>query len=136
MAAPPADVQVALTILQAVGLLIPVVFIALRPFYSDPEPDDEELAEQIKARVLNPESSFSSSDDAQVDSLPDMLRYGLVAVGVFGLAGVFSGVRVILWAVDSWLIVAAMGCLVAGLFALGGVLYHLRQEFYIEIKAA
>jgi len=129
MAAPPADVQVALTILQAVGLLIPVVFLGLRPFFTS---ETRETREVSLESATEDDSGPSRRIFLKFDDAPRVVRIALPVVGVLALAGILAGVHVFLWALGSWLLAAAAACLVMGIVGLGAVFYSIRQEFVSE----
>ena len=79
--------QIALSILQTVGLLVPVVFLALRHHFRE------------EASI--PWSSPSSEVGEEIDIAPRELKLGWLAVAAFTVSGLFAAFRVLLAVIGS-----------------------------------
>jgi hypothetical protein len=118
----PDDVQIALTLLQVTGLVLPIVFIALRPFY----------APGSKREVLREEQQTRQTGDVveggllNLDLTPRSIRFGSWVVGFLAAAAFIAGLRIIRYAFGSWLVLVAAACLVAGIVSLA-VLFRIIQ---------
>jgi hypothetical protein len=124
----PPDVNVALSVLQVTGLVLPVVFIALRPFYTpsdDGSPDD----------VPEIPHDFELADGPGYDAAPLVIKVGVVVAGLLVTAAVLAGARVAWYVLGSWLTVAAVVALSLGITTLGVLLYLIRRRFLGEIEA-
>lgn len=121
MALPP-EVEIALRILQVTGLVLPVVFIALRPFY-DPTNDQSE-------RQRSSGSGLTFEDgEIKFDFAPLAVRSGVVVVSLFGLAAVAACIKVILFLGGISFAAIALVLLAAGIIALGVLFFLIRARF-------
>jgi len=123
------DVQLAATLVQAIGLILPVVFIALRPYY----------AEAVDEPTTGISQSNGQSEDVQSpetlikDDAPGAVGIGIWAAGALGVAGVFATMRLIL-ATSDLLVIGAAGGLGVGLLLLVLLILEIRNEFVTEIE--
>lgn len=114
-------VQVSLSILQIVGLLIPVVFLSLREYFP------EDLG---KGNAKHDGGRDTEAMD-YVDDPPDIIRLGWLVVASLATAGVFASVRVLVSVLKSPLVILSVLFLAGGLIGLGYIFYKIRSSFGI-----
>jgi len=127
MSSPPADVQVALSILQIVGLLIPVIFVALRPYF-------ESAVGQDSGGLRNRKEDVEFSDGSMtIDRTPAAMKLGLAAIVLLASSAIFAGWRVLLWASNSLIVSVSVLTMGLGILCLVVLIFILRLEFVSEI---
>lgn len=119
--------QVALGLLQTIGLLIPVIFLSIR-----------ELSKQggplVDSDVRSEGSNTPSHEDAElVDVAPNTIRGAWVAIASLSAAGVLAAVVILLQVEASLALIISLGLLVLGLVSLAIVFYWIRSSFTIEV---
>ena len=121
----PTDIKVALTLLQIIGLLIPVIFVAIRPF-----------ASQDSARDANQQWKTLRRQVPMIDadSVPDVVVGGLAVTAALGVAAILAATRVLQYLWGSWLITGSVLFLIVGILGLGGLVYLIRLEFKANIE--
>lgn len=127
MQAPPADVSVALTIIQVVGLLLPIVFISLQPFYRP-------IAEKVVERQQHqPQDESQETVTWERDEAPDVIVYGIPIAVLFALSALFAGLKIFIWAIDSPLVALSLLLLVSGVAMVSYLFYKVRKSFINEM---
>lgn len=131
------SVEIALSLLQVTGLLLPIVFIALQPFYEQvvqssgvkggQQPTNGEQFE----RVSSDEGDFEA---LVFDSPPRVIYAGAAVIGFLLLSTIFAVIRILLALTGDWLIIMSVSCLLFGLVGLGVLYYFIRAEFRIVIE--
>ncbi|MDS0261861.1 hypothetical protein NDI56_20870 [Haloarcula sp. S1CR25-12] len=133
------SVQIALSLLQVTGLLLPIVFIALQPFYE----------QVVQAGGVGPGSQhptpkkfdlFPSDEDGSPDSLvsdnpPRVIYAGAAVIGFLLLSTIFAVLRILLALTDDWLVILSASCLLFGLAGLGVLYYFIRTEYRTVLDA-
>ncbi|WP_157969525.1 hypothetical protein [Haloplanus rubicundus] len=123
----PTDVQVALSILQSLWLLLPIVFLGLQPFY---DPNVRERTKQGRANNRNPPTrDFGGGLMRELDLATMELRFGVVIVALLAASAVAAGVRVAKFLWGSWVMVMSLGFLLAGVICLAVLLYLIRDRY-------
>lgn len=122
----PTDVEVALSLLQIIGLLIPVIFFAIQPYVSK---ESSLEGKQRWKTVVRTEIPL-----IDVDSVPDVMIGGLAVIAMLGLAAVFAAVRVILYLAGSWFVTASVVLLILGVLGLCLLAYLIRLEFKSDVE--
>jgi len=118
-----ASVQVALSILQIIGLLIPVVFLSLRSYFPEQLSDNPPLRTDGNGDI----------EVEEIDAAPQIIRLGWVVVGSLAAAGLFAAIRVLISVIGSWLVVVSTAFLALGLLALALIFYEIRSSMTIEV---
>jgi len=111
------NVQIALSLLQTIGLLIPVVFLALRSYFPD---------------KLTQESEKPGSQAVKIREAPRPIQIGYWVVGLFALSGVSAGVVVLHSLNDSWVLSIATASLMFGFAALLYLFYLLQDQLSLK----
>lgn len=113
----PENVQIALSLLQTVGLLIPVVFLALRSYFPD---------------ELSRDDRGGSHRTRTVKKAPRPIQIGYIAVGVFVLSGVAAASVVLQTIDDTGLLWLSVVFLMLGFGTLFYVFYLLQDELRLK----
>lgn len=116
------DVQLAAALLQATGLILPVVFIALRPYYAD----ELNNSDNVIRRKGRPDET--EVEKRVHDNTPTVVHAGLYAVGLFAVSTLLSSARLAL-ATNDLLIRGAVLTLWVGIVMLVLVFALIRTEF-------
>jgi protein-S-isoprenylcysteine O-methyltransferase Ste14 len=116
------EIQIALRILQIIGLVLPIVFVALRPFYS-PNLDVQDLRER-----QNIADSGKSGLIYNLDLAPTVVKFGVGVIVVFALSASLAGLRVAWFLRGSWVVAFATVLLTIGLVSLSVMFYLLRDR--------
>lgn len=115
----PESIQVSLGVLQTVGLLIPVTYLALRPYFPERLPD-EGLTTSAGERYH------------KIDVAPQVMRWGAYAVGLLAFSGFFAAMWVLIYTLESWLVALSVLFLAAGLLMLALIFFKIRTSIAIR----
>ena len=111
--------QIALSVMQTVGLLIPVIFLGLRPY----------LPTNLHGPTL--------PSEPVIDEAPQAVRAGYRAILSLVISGFFAGIAVlfrnIAFAPDIWTPLSILSAII-GLIFLGETFHHLRMSYYRSVK--
>ena len=123
----PTDVEVALALLQILGLLIPVAFVILQPLLT--RQGDGEYSETKEVDAPKGRRRFMV-----VDRTPPLVYGALFVISVLGLAAIAVSVRIAEFVWGSWLITSGVLLLLLGLGALVGMVWLIREEFRSKVE--
>jgi len=123
------DVQLAATLVQAIGLILPVVFIAVRPYYAKSVDEPTGGVSQLNDQT----EDIQPAETLIRDDAPKAVGIGIWAAGALGVAGVFATARIVL-ATSDLLVISAAGGLGVGLLLLVLLILEIRREFVSEIE--
>lgn len=123
MALPQTD-QFALALLQVTGLILPIVFIALQPFY-------RRIASKSREGNLS-RSEYQELDQEEireVDSAPPAVRIGLLIMGALILTAILCMLHLAPYGVESILLRGAILAMMMSFVLLGYLLWAIRMQF-------
>ncbi|MDS0280360.1 hypothetical protein NDI85_21475 [Halomicroarcula sp. S1AR25-4] len=133
------DVQIALSLLQVTGLLLPIVFIALQPFYETVIKTDERgrrnrslNSENVKRVEANKEGL---SEHLVFDDSPRAIYAGAAVIGCLLLSTIFAVLQILRSLTTNWLLAMSALFLLFGLLSLGVLYYLIRTEFKSVVDA-
>jgi len=117
------DVQLAVALLQATGLIIPVIFIALRPYYADALGGPRRVTRR----------TVGSDEDTEVetrvnDNTPVVVDAGLLALGLLALSTLLSSAK-LGFSTDDLFVKGAVLAFWVGILMLFLVMALIRTEF-------
>lgn len=124
----PADIQVALSLLQILGLLIPVVFVVLQPLLA---PGESVAEEKQEATIVS--GIGMSEASMEVVRTPTLIHGGIAVITCLALAAIAVSIRLTQFVWGSWFITAGVGLLMVGVVGLVVMVYLIRREFVSEV---
>jgi len=118
--------QVALGLLQAVGLLIPVIFLSLRQLSGQTD-------SQYRNTIDSSLSSFDHPEVTEIDAAPRRIKLAWLTVALLSASGILSATTLLLQVLNSPLLVGVILSLILGLGSLAMIFYRIRSSFTIEV---
>lgn len=135
----PSNVEAAMALLQVLGLIIPVVFIALQPYYRGVAQSQQRSVPYPPNRAPDggsrDQSDYAPPTEIIVeDGSPFVVKVGVAVVATLCFGAIVAGIEVMISYFHAPLVAWAAGLLVTGVIRISYLLYRVQRDFIKKIE--